>query len=37
MELKGKTIGFAVTGSHCTYAEAFPSRVITLGIPGKFQ
>lgn len=27
MELKGKTIGFAVTGSHCTYAEAFAAQV----------
>lgn len=24
VDLKGKTIGFAVTGSHCTYAEVFP-------------
>ena len=24
MDIKGKTIGFAVTGSHCTYAEVFP-------------
>lgn len=30
MELKGKTIGFAVTGSHCTYAEVFPLVGITL-------
>ncbi len=24
MELRKKTIGFAMTGSHCTYAEVFP-------------
>lgn len=24
MKLSGRTIGFAVTGSHCTYAEVFP-------------
>ncbi|PWI58229.1 dipicolinate synthase subunit B [Sulfoacidibacillus thermotolerans] len=24
MDISGKTIGFAVTGSHCTYAEVFP-------------
>ena len=27
MDLTGKTIGFAVTGSHCTYAEAYPQKV----------
>ncbi|RIV29343.1 dipicolinate synthase subunit B [Alicyclobacillaceae bacterium I2511] len=27
MELKGKNIGFAVTGSHCTYAEVYPEIV----------
>lgn len=33
MNLQGKTIGFAVTGSHCTYAEVFPQveRLVTLG------
>ncbi|MCL6637667.1 MAG: dipicolinate synthase subunit B [Alicyclobacillus sp.] len=33
MELKGKTIGFAVTGSHCTYEEVFPQveRLVALG------
>ncbi|MCL6626900.1 dipicolinate synthase subunit B [Alicyclobacillus shizuokensis] len=33
MELKGKTIGFAVTGSHCTYAEVFPAveRLVAMG------
>jgi dipicolinate synthase subunit B len=25
VELKGKTIGFALTGSHCTYAEVYPA------------
>jgi dipicolinate synthase subunit B len=25
MELKGKTIGFGLTGSHCTYAEVQPA------------
>lgn len=25
MDLNGKTIGFAVTGSHCTYAEVYPT------------
>jgi dipicolinate synthase subunit B len=24
MDLKGKTVGFGVTGSHCTYAEVYP-------------
>jgi dipicolinate synthase subunit B len=34
MELKGKTIGFAVTGSHCTYAEVVPEiqRLVDLGV-----
>lgn len=34
MELKGKTIGFAVTGSHCTYAEVFPEveRLVQMGV-----
>lgn len=27
MELSGKTIGFGITGSHCTYAEVFPEIV----------
>lgn len=33
MELKGKTIGYAVTGSHCTYEEVAPSisRLRELG------
>lgn len=33
MDLKGKTIGFAITGSHCTYEEVFPEieRLIQLG------
>ena len=34
MELKGKTIGFAITGSHCTYSEVYPEveRMVSLGI-----
>lgn len=34
MELEGKTIGFAVTGSHCTYAETLPVVVdlVTRGV-----
>ncbi|MCL6597317.1 MAG: dipicolinate synthase subunit B [Alicyclobacillus macrosporangiidus] len=34
MELKGKTIGFAVTGSHCTYEEVFPEirRLVEMGV-----
>ncbi len=33
MKLSGKTIGFAVTGSHCTYAEVFPQieRLVATG------
>lgn len=33
MELKGKTIGFGVTGSHCTYEEIYPEvkRLVDLG------
>ncbi|TDY50532.1 dipicolinate synthase subunit B [Alicyclobacillus sacchari] len=33
MDLKGKTIGFGVTGSHCTYEEIFPEvkRLVDLG------
>ncbi len=33
MNLTGKTIGFAVTGSHCTYAEVFPQfeRLVKMG------
>ncbi|GMA61507.1 dipicolinate synthase subunit B [Alicyclobacillus fastidiosus] len=33
MELKGKTIGFGITGSHCTYEEIFPEvkRLVELG------
>src|SRR5579875_1089383 len=34
MELKGKTIGFAVTGSHCTYEEVYPEiqRLVEMGV-----
>ncbi|OAG94481.1 dipicolinate synthase subunit B, partial [Ferroacidibacillus organovorans] len=34
MELRGKTIGFAITGSHCTYEEVFPEieRFIKTGV-----
>ncbi|MCL6453434.1 MAG: dipicolinate synthase subunit B [Alicyclobacillus sp.] len=34
MELQGKTIGFAVTGSHCTYEEVYPEvkRLVELGV-----
>ncbi len=34
MEIKGKTIGFAVTGSHCTYSEVFPEieRLVNTGV-----
>lgn len=33
MELKGKTVGFGITGSHCTYEEIFPEvkRLVELG------
>ncbi|MFD1674653.1 dipicolinate synthase subunit B [Alicyclobacillus fodiniaquatilis] len=33
MELKNKTIGFGVTGSHCTYEEIYPEvkRLVDLG------
>lgn len=33
MELKGKTVGFGVTGSHCTYEEIYPevTRLVELG------
>lgn len=33
MELKGKTIGFGITGSHCTYEEIFPEvkRLVDVG------
>lgn len=33
MKLSGKTIGFAVTGSHCTYAEVFShiERLVATG------
>ncbi len=33
MKLEGKTIGFAVTGSHCTYSEVYPEieRVLEAG------
>lgn len=34
MELKGKTIGFAITGSHCTYAEVYPEivKLVDMGV-----
>jgi len=34
MELKGKTIGFAITGSHCTYEEVYPEieRLVSMGV-----
>lgn len=34
MQLAGKTIGFAVTGSHCTYAEVRPvmKRLVDMGV-----
>lgn len=34
MGLKGKTIGFAVTGSHCTYEEIYPEvkRLVEMGV-----
>ena len=33
MTLKGKRIGFALTGSHCTYEEIFPQieKILSLG------
>ncbi|BAU27734.1 dipicolinate synthase subunit B [Aneurinibacillus soli] len=33
MDLKGKTIGFALTGSHCTFAEVMPEvqRLVDAG------
>lgn len=33
MSLKGKTIGFGLTGSHCTYSEVFPQmqKLMDLG------
>ncbi|SHN16815.1 dipicolinate synthase subunit B [Gracilibacillus kekensis] len=33
MELKGKKIGFGLTGSHCTYAAVFPQmkKLVELG------
>ncbi|ENH96537.1 dipicolinate synthase subunit B [Gracilibacillus halophilus YIM-C55.5] len=33
MELKGKRIGFGLTGSHCTYADVFPQieRLVEMG------
>ncbi|QQE80857.1 dipicolinate synthase subunit B [Alicyclobacillus sp. SO9] len=33
MDFTGKTIGFAMTGSHCTYAEVVPEieRLVSLG------
>jgi dipicolinate synthase subunit B len=34
MTLKGKTVGFAITGSHCTYAEVYPEieRLVEMDI-----
>jgi dipicolinate synthase subunit B len=34
MGLKGKTIGFAITGSHCTYEETYPEvkRLVDAGV-----
>jgi dipicolinate synthase subunit B len=34
VELNGKTIGFAVTGSHCTYEEVFPEiqKLVEIGV-----
>jgi dipicolinate synthase subunit B len=34
MELKGKTIGFAITGSHCTYDEIRPvmKKLVEMGV-----
>lgn len=33
MSLKGKRIGFGITGSHCTYEEVFPQikKLVELG------
>lgn len=33
MDLKGKRIGFGITGSHCTYEEVFPEieKLVELG------
>lgn len=34
MDLKGKTIGFGLTGSHCTFAEVMPQikNLVDLGV-----
>lgn len=34
MDLRGKTVGFGMTGSHCTYAEVFPEleRLVLSGV-----
>jgi len=34
MALNGKTIGFAITGSHCTYEEVYPEieRLVDMGV-----
>lgn len=34
MDLKGKTIGFAITGSHCTYEEVYPEieKLVDMGV-----
>jgi dipicolinate synthase subunit B len=33
MDIQGKTIGFAITGSHCTYEEVYPEikRLVQVG------
>ncbi|MCY0876379.1 MAG: dipicolinate synthase subunit B [Firmicutes bacterium] len=33
-DLRGKTVGFGITGSHCTYAEVFPEieRLVEKGV-----
>jgi dipicolinate synthase subunit B len=33
MDIQGRTIGFAITGSHCTYAEVYPEieRLVQAG------
>lgn len=33
-DLRGKTVGFGITGSHCTYAEVFPEmeRLVEQGV-----
>ncbi len=29
MDIKGKVVGFGITGSHCTYADAFCPQVFS--------